>query len=252
MLRPPTDRTRERILAYGSSGAGKSRAALSVARRAASTGSDARFHVIDSDFAWDRMLETNDPGNIDVYPVFDWDEYRAALAKIEGQVRPQDWVVVDMVGTAWEAVQTDFISKVHGMDEGDYYMAVRKELSDKAKNLGALSGWLDWPVVNKHYKTWFNRLALRLPCHVFAISTSERVNTDTDEKAVRDLFGPLGGKPGGQKHLPHAFHTVLLFGKSGGNWVFSTAKERGERPVFERAPISDFSMQYLFKVGWRF
>lgn len=251
MFRPPSERTRERILIYGSSGVGKSWAALSMAKRAA--GSDAKVYVIDSDYAWDRMLEDSDPGNVEVFTVFDWPDYRDALGKIESVVRAQDWVVVDLVGTAWEAVQNYFVQEIHGTGEDEYFLRARKDLnSDKAKTLGALSGWLDWPVINKMYKAWFNRLVFKLPCHLLAITTSERVNTDTDERAVRDLFGPLGGKPGGQKHLPHAFHSVLLFGRSGGAYVMTTAKERGERPVVERKVVTDWSVNYLMGVGkWK-
>jgi hypothetical protein len=214
------------------------------------------MYVMDSDGAWAWKLLDGDPGNLEVLPATDWDEFKRALGKFEKAVKPGDWVVVDMIGPAWDAVQGHFIREITGMEEDEYFLTQRKELKQGAKNLGALSGWIDWPVINKMYRGWSNRLlhlALGRGVNLLALTTSERVNQETDERVVRDLFGPLGGKPGGQKHLPHAFNTVLLLGRSGDQWVMTTAKEWSEgRARVERAVVGEFWLSYLVKIaGWR-
>jgi AAA domain-containing protein len=239
--------TNERILLFGQSGMGKSRAGLSIARR-----TKGKVWVIDSDFeAWARSLEHNpDIDNVVVENALDWAEYKSALTKFEGMVSPGDWLVVDMVGPAWDAAQQFFIKEIHGVGDDEYFIAQRKDLKAGSKNLGALSGWLDWPVINRIYRNWIINL-LRLPCHLIATTTLERVNQETDERTVRDAFGPLGGKPGGQKLLAHQFHTVLLMHKAAGQWVMTTAKDR-EREFIVAKPVSDFAVSYLMSVAkWR-
>lgn len=257
MLRPVSDRLLERILVFGPAGSGKSTAAASIASMAAKTKSDARFHVIDTDLAWDRMLVEGygDLANVDVHVALEWPEYKAALAKIRSVVRPNDWVVVDLVSNAWETVQSYFTEQVFDQDIGDYFLQVRKELKTGKKSLEAFSGWVDWSVINAMYKTWINDLLFKTRANVICMAKMAKVYAEQDDKATRLLFGQHGVKPEGQKSLPYQFHSVLLTGErkvdERTEYLLTTVKDR-ERVQLDKVAVKKFALDYLVKVGgWR-
>jgi len=254
VLRPVNDRLLERILLFGPAGSGKSTAAASIASMAAKTKSDARFHVVDTDLAWDRMLIEGYPdlSNVDVHVALEWPEYKQSLTKIRSVIRPNDWVVVDLVSNAWETVQAYFTEQVFDSDIGDYFLQVRKELKTGKKSLEAFSGWVDWSVINAMYKTWVNDLLFKTRANVICMAKMGKVHAEQDDKATRLLFGPHGVKPEGQKALAYQFHTVLLTGEPRtGEYTLTTVKDR-ERVQLEKTPVKKFALDYLVKVGgWR-
>lgn len=262
MLRP-THRTRERILAMGSYGVGKSYAWLSIAKKAQETGSPAKFYCLDTDDAIQRMLdeEFTDLSNVVLYRVFDWPDYEQALAEsvhtvetrlAEQDGRMYDWVIVDLIDLAWEAVQSYFVEQVHNQGIGEYFLEVRKAL--KGNRLDVFDGWRDWGVINKVYTSWINQLIYKVPAHIFAATKIEPVSTKTDSSETLNLFGQYGVKPKGQKNLGHQFHTVMLFScLKVGDWRVTTVKERAGsvRKPFTGQSLKDFSIQYLVaKAGW--
>lgn len=254
MLRPVSDRLLERILLFGPAGSGKSTAAASIASMAQKTKSDARFHVIDTDLAWDRMLIEGYPdlSNVEVHVALDWPEYKESLAKIRSVIRPNDWVVVDLVSNAWETVQSYFTEQVFDRDIGDYFLQVRKDLKTGKKSLEAFSGWVDWSVINAMYKTWTNDLLFKTRANVICMAKMGKVHVEQDDKATRLLFGPHGVKPEGQKSLAYQFHTVLLTGEPRtGEYTLTSVKDR-ERVQLDKAPVKRFALDYLVKIGgWR-
>lgn len=248
MILQPPSRVRERVLLYGPPGAGKSLSVKAIAKRITPN----KIYVLDSDMAWDRMLDADDPGNVEVFPTYDWADYDSNLKKVQSAAQRDDWIVVDMIGPAWDAVQAHFVEQVFHQDIAEYFLQARKQLKGSA-NLGALAGWTDWPVINAMYRGWSNRLIQRSNCHVLAITKADKVNADTDSKDIKQLFGGFAaGKPSGQKHLAHLFHTVMLMQKAGQDrWVMSTAKDREREMVLDKG-VSDFALQYLVQVAkWR-
>jgi len=208
MLRPVSERLLERILLFGPAGSGKSTAAASIASMAAKTKSDARFHVIDTDLAWDRMLIEGYPEltNVEVYVALDWPEYREALSKIRSVVRPNDWVVVDLASNAWETVQAYFTEQVFDRDIGDYFLQVRKELKTGKKSLEAFSGWVDWSVINAMYKTWINDLLFKTRANVICTAKMEglrRAGRQGDAAPLRHPRRQAGRPEGPGLPVPH-------------------------------------------------
>ena len=262
-----TTRTRsrsfERLLVEGMKGTGKSYQWLLLARALQSTG--AIFHVIDCDDAIERMLETEFPdllegGNVIVHPVFDWPDYLTARDEITSVAKPNDWIIGDMIDNAWKAVQSYFVEQVFKQDIGDYFLAARIDLASKgdktdrgktARNLQPMKGWVDWIVVNRLYDSFMLPL-LKTRAHLYFTTGVNIVSSDDDE-ATRDLYGPFGVTPRGQKNLPHQVHTEFLFQQDAGkmnSWQISTVKDRG-RKYFDHAPLIDLTTQYFMKVvGW--
>lgn len=271
----PTFPVAERILAYGDGGAGKTTNLLNIAKFAHLTKADIRFHIMDSDFAMDRMITGypelpfgiwNDPNfpitvesTLNIYPVFQWREYTAALDYIQRVARPQDWVAVDFISNAWSAVQDNFVEEVFHQDVGQYFLKVRKTLKDDAKSLGALEGWVDWQVINPMYKSWVNKLLFRGRYNIYCTAKSDNLSNDkkpTEDSQTRQLFAQYGVKPVGQKDLPFQFHTILLNKKiiqpgQPPTRTITAVKDR-ERVECVGITVANFTTDYLVNVaGWK-
>jgi hypothetical protein len=259
-LKPSID-PRERILVFGAAGTGKSNNALAIARKSGS-----HTFVIDNDMAYDRMLATDftDLDNVTVYNADEWSDYIPHVQKAientttrdeHGRTMSDDWLVVDMMTDTWDAVQADFVEQIHGKEIDEYFLEVRKakKAADvkKGSALGALEGWMDWPVINTRYSKLYKTL-LKWPGHLYCTAELAQINADTDDKDTRLLFGSYGVKPKGQKRMPHIFNTVLLMSKSRvGEYRMTTVKDRGREEV-EDEPVGDFAMTYLRKLaGWK-
>jgi hypothetical protein len=256
MTYKPKMRTRERILSFGVQGVGKSNAILTVAKKCP----DVTFYVIDTDYSesYARALDSEYEGleNVEITRVSpdDWENMIPAIDAINSKMGVDDWLIFDSMSPTWEAVQEWFIERVHGQSIDDYFMDVRmKKENTKGKDskaLGALEGWMDWPVINKVYFRLYKQL-MATPGHLYM--TAEQVAVNDDEgREIKGLFGPYGVKPRGQKKLGHLPQTVLLFTKNrAGEYAITTIKDRN-RIELESQPIEDFMRDYMVKIaGWR-
>ena len=157
MTYQPKMTTRERILTFGVQGVGKSNAILTVAKKVPTS----TFYVIDTDYSesYARALDSEYEGltNVEITRVSpdDWENMIPAIEEISAKMSPDDWLIFDSMSPTWESVQEWFIEKVHGQDIDDYFMEVRMKKENTkgkdSKSLGALEGWMDWPVINKVY-----------------------------------------------------------------------------------------------------
>jgi hypothetical protein len=270
----PQDPAPERILALGPAGSGKTTNFLNIVKFARATKSPARFYIMDSDFAMDRMITgypeipfsifgdpafQNKDAILTIYPVFEWREYDRALADIRMKAKPGDWVSVDFISNAWAAVQEHFANEVFHRDIADYFLKVRKEIDDNAKSLGALEGWVDWQVINALYRKWVNTLLFRGRYHLYCTAKSENLSSDkkpTEDTQTRQLFLRYGVKPVGQKDLPFQFHTLLLTGRrntpTGGDIRTITAIKDREREEVSGQEVKSFVQDYLVNVAnWK-
>jgi len=242
----------ERILTYGPAGSGKTTGWLNIAKFSHLTGSDSRFHVIDTDFAVSRMLSGYSLDNITLYPAMDWPDYTSALATIRRTAVQGDWVIVDFISNAWYAVQEYFTEQVFHKDMSEYFLTVRKEMEKKTKNLAAFDGWVDWQVINSLYKKWANDLLYRGKYHLYCTAKADTLSSDrqpTEDAQTRTLFARYQIKPIGQKDLPFQFHTLLLTNRNReGAYTLTAVKDR-ERPELSGTPVQNFTTDYLVKVG---
>src|ERR1035437_695562 len=140
----------ERILTLGITGSGKTFTWLTIAEALLDTG--AIFRVIDTDNDVEYMMINHFPqlmpengGNVYVYRTFEWDEYQDALAWVQHKLSAEkvklldkylrkaydtplkktDWLIVDKVNNAWNAVQRYFVAGVFGTSKGEYFMQIR-------------------------------------------------------------------------------------------------------------------------------
>jgi hypothetical protein len=260
-LRPPTTMSRERILEFGGAGLGKSYDFYCIALLSKITKSDAVFYVVDTDVSAWRML--SDPkftglfdadGNtptVVVKEVYDWESLLVAMGEVQQAMRPQDWLMVDMISPTWDWVQGAFTDKIFNKDLDTYFLEARKAQRSSGDKGGSFEGWKDWPVINAMYGK-FTQMLLRCKGNLYCTSEQKKINSDTTEKDTKLLFGPYGFVPVGQKRNPHLFQTILWKIASRPEvWEVTTIKDRS-RSQLAGAPIKDFAKDYLVKVaGWK-
>ena len=278
---------RERVLAMGITGSGKSYQWLKMAEILLPTG--AIFRCMDTDNDIQYMMENQFPGllpenggNVFVHPAFDWTEYQHGVKWITNKltteqvkgldkhllfaynrpIAPIDWVVTDKINTAWKTVQNYFITNVFGDDPGEYFMMIRKQIADGIRKTAkggepastiteGLDGWKDWSVINKLYDDWILPIIYRVKCHVYATTDVDKLDRGSKDVEMMMLFGDLGIRPSGQKSLGGQHHSILLYIPGKDKWFVTTAKDRAGRAYFNKVPLRSFYMQYLVaKAGW--
>lgn len=262
----PGRNTRERILSFGVEGTGKSAFILFLALRYPF----GKFYVLDSEYGsfealmaggtaanptLFQQLHPDNGGNVVITDVDmdDWQAMKEGVQKISAEMQRDDWMVVDSMTPTWDAVQGWFVEKIHGKDMDEYFLMVRqaKQGSDK-KSLGALDGWMDWPVINTQYMGLYKSI-LRCPGHIYWTAEQTRISDEDDkDEETKKLYGSSGVKPKGQKRLGHMTHTVLRLTRTNtGEWQMNTIKDRG-RGTMERQPVTDPAMEYFLRMaGWR-
>lgn len=260
-LAPATQR-RERILAYGPPGAGKSYA---WQRILAATQPEVHFHVIDTDGAWEPAMDSDEfsphAHRVTHYEPMEWPEYREALQKIRVDVDKDrgDWVVLDLADKAWTAVQEYYQYRKSGDEPsgGNWGEAMLDEfLNDESVDTQGM-----WQTINGMYLPFQQRLLLGT-ANVFVCTTAKDFKKDKkgnyfrERKDMVKMAGFVGQKPGGQKNLAHDVNTVLYFsGTEARSWRFTRVKDRNREEKWgeelERKAGS-FDKDFLIRIaGWR-
>jgi hypothetical protein len=259
-LHPPTLMSRERILEFGGAGLGKSYDYYCIARLAKLTKSDAIFYVVDSDVSAWRMLsdpafakligDDGMPTNVVVEEVEDWEGLMKAMEKIHKKMRPQDWLMVDMISPLWDWVQAAFTEKVFSKDLDDFFVAARIAAKGQ-KESNAFEGWKDWPVINAMYGK-FTKMLLTCKGNLYVTAEQKKLSGETAEKDTRAMFAMFGFIPVGQKRTPHLFQTVLWkIATTPETYELTTIKDRSREKMAGMA-VGDFAKDYLVKIaGWK-
>ena len=242
---------RERILAIGGSGTGKTHDWLTIAdsyAKAAREGSPlGKFYVVDTDYTVERSMEAY-PGVEEVvdYGVTpDWDDWTRRIEQINRVATRNDWVVIDMASPLWEMAQEHYIERIFKKDMDEFYLAVREQ----NKKGGAMDGFKDWSVINKLYRQNVANHLMRCQGHLYATAAATPLSTDLDSKEIKAIYARFGIKPVGQKHLSHQFHTVLWKqAPKTDEWTLTTVKDRARVSLMVE-PLSNFTKDYLVKIG---
>lgn len=256
----PKGKPRERILGYGGSGAGKSKAWLDIAQALLESDIEGDFYVLDTDYATERMLYDGYPdlvesGRVHVTVPYDgWNDYVGFGKMIKKEMDDSDWAVVDLMDVSWEEAQNHYSNEVYGEDKGDYFVNRRKSMKNPAKE-NLFEGFTDWNVIKPLYDSFSKAIFYTHRGHTFATAGAAAVSRGGgsfgDSKEVISTFGHVGLKPTGNKRLMHNVHTAILFTQDKKGWHLTTAKDR-EREMLKNEPVDNFAYDYLRDVaGWK-
>lgn len=262
-LHPPSSK-RERVLAFGESGSGKSSTWMAVADWMERTKATGHLYVLDTDSAWEGYRPED--GSLDEYiTVYQLDaltyrDWRPAIQKVRANVKRDDWVVLDMADKAWRVAQNHYWQKKGGDNFSDAFAAA--VIDDDMAELSGHHG-TNWGAINLFYEDIFYPI-INMPCHVLVVAPSKGLQTERKGQGGKAVvkeedreWERIGSKPKGQGDLKHAFHTILYCAETPSGWTYTTVKERGpinrgKRAYLKGEKVQDFVVSYLFKVaGWR-
>jgi len=254
---------RERIIAAGAPGSGKTYNWLTIARMLP----DVTFHVLDPDDGVLRLLysEFSDVKNLNYYFTPTWfgdlEKYELgqtggvikAFKDLKPKVKKGDWVIVEMLGNMWSMAQSGFANEVFQEGIGEYFLRVRKEMRENATRLDAIKGWTDWIVINKmHNEDFMNKVCYELPSNVYMTTSSSIIAPSAvskEEAEQRAFYGDSLIRIDGQKANIFRAQSIFLNVKRKKEWFYSTfIKDRG-REFVENEKVSDFGFQYLVGVA---
>jgi len=245
---------KERILAMGNWGSGKTHSWATIAKWYRSTGTPGTFYVIDTDNTTLRTLEAYDDWeqNVVVEEALDWVELAAATTKFLEGAEPDDWLIIDSIDKPWSYVQDYYIAEMFGTDSADFFFQARLA-GNKGSPLADGHG-TNWQVINRLYQRWIMPI-IRFQGHVYAATPAQAVTEPDnsgkggDSREIRETFGRMGVRPSGQKGLAFQMHTVLLMQSRGKDeWTLTSAKDRS-RDLLVGQPMHDFCLNYLIGVG---
>ena len=246
----------ERIMVYGSPGAGKS----SAVRDLVADGQ--RVIVIDTERAYRRMLRglTYSPDDIhDVATLAmerderEWEVLLAELDEILAEAyedvdAARDWwLVIDSFTPTWDWCQASYIEQIHGKEDVNYFIQRRKEMEQAAKMGNPLDGNHDWTYINKMFNVLYNKL-LNWPGHTLITAEAAPVD-DRDAAEVQKRYAGIGMKPKGQKRAPHIPQTLILARKTTRGWSYLTVKDREREEMLDADAEDGFVEVYLVGVA---
>ena len=248
---------KERILAIGMWGSGKTNCWVNIARWYRTTETPGTFYVLDTDNTSLRSLEADDDWekNVVRVDIHEWNALTSQTGKFFQDATVDDWLIVDSIDKPWTMVQDHYVEEMFGKDADVFFLDQRK--ANQAGHPLASDYGSNWTVINKLYSKWMGQV-IRWPGHVFACSPSQPVQEPNasgkggDSREIRETFGRYGVKPSGQKSLAFQVHTVLLMqSPSRDEWKITSVKDRS-RELLVGAPNLDFVVSYLLPVAnWR-
>lgn len=255
-LHAPTHR-REKILAYGQFNSGKSSMTLSLAQWRADTGADWHIHLADTEGAWEAMDNGLYGDFVHVTPL-DVEDYAPWITWVRDTKKnagPDDWVIVD-VHRAWDASEVHYFGPLNILAQ--IHEANQKSIETAGKEGKPMGGAYGskWGVRRRWYEA-FHLPLTSMPCHTIAMAHADELR-EYHNQDVRDTY-KVGWKPEGPDDLPNLFHTVLFCAQAGGEWVYTTVREKGPvgrtRKLLKGAVVDregGFVQGYLLGVaGWR-
>lgn len=267
----PSDgrRSSERILVFGDSGTGKSKAWLDLAATVHKTDGEGTFYCIDTDFGVERMLDEGynylvDEGRLQYWQAADFDEMKNAGEEIAKLAGKNDWIILDMLDSPWIEVRNWFIQNVYGQDPEEYFVDTRRKIKEALdagakgheRQYGGSSG-LDWDYITKIYLAWEQKLTVRTRANVYAATSIAAVDERSASAEEIKMYAITGGiKPYGQKRVRHRFHSVIYMKRTLSGWEMTCVKDRGREETWKELggkgktlPVRRFEMDYLKKIG---
>lgn len=271
----------ERILMFGVEGTGKSEAWISIAVEAQETGSDAVFHVIDTDGSAQvsliahpelhntRIWQASDPSGLLIHPDDDmsehgtwWEAFAAASRAIrEDKPGRDDWIVIDRLDRMWDAVQSYWIDKAYGENEDAYWAELRAEQLAAAeqgkgteRDFGGFGGNRDWVQIKKVYNSGVLGLLAGPPCHKFAVALEKDIHPQSKKAPqLRGLYGET--MPAGKSDQGADFWLTVQAKRTPGGehlvFVRRTKDRSFENPGAVDVSEVGFAKSFLMDVwGW--
>lgn len=245
---------------YADNGGGKSSTYISIANWYLSTGSDRKIWLFDTHSQWQACGDVELASVVNVIPLDteDYGSWEDKAKEVRRQLHPDDWVVVDMMTSAWEGAQRWYWGQKSGNDSlAELWLkyAATDIAGDHGKN---------WGIINKFYAE-FRDVVFNVPCHVLFTATAKPIREPNkqgkggDDLKTRSFYSKTEMQIEGQKGLRGDCFTVIYAFEANGTYRYTTVKEMGpigraKRRMLLNEDVTDkgFVGGYLIPVaGWR-
>lgn len=240
---------KERILVMGGFKAGKTTAWCDIASWYKRTETPGKFYVMDTDMTVERSLEAYEGvGDIIVSDdIQSWPEFKLAAAKFRQLGTQDDWLIVDSIDFAWEAVQDWYVEQAFGESSDAFFLDFKRQGKDGHPLADGFG--MNWNVIKKQYQPVLANIR-RFPGHVLVCTPAESTAQEKDANVQR-VFGKYGVKPKGEKRLGFNFHSLLLMlNNAKDDYRITTVGDRSRKELVNEK-VNSFTMTYLKGVaGW--
>lgn len=243
----PKENVRERVLAYGGPGVGKSTAILKLAQTLSVVDPKATVWVIDADDGLQKIWQSQFKSltNLKWKHVLEWSDLQQVIPYLKEHVKENDWISIDMIGRFWEMAQSFEVTQVYGKTASEFMLVARAEAVQSAKmNRPATLPSVDWNIVKKlHNDDFIDYLTSDFPCNLFVTTSADQI-TDLDDNKTVAMFAATGFKPDGEKRNAYRFDTVMFLKMlRNGDRMFSTLKDRA-RPLIPEEKFNNLLGDY--------
>lgn len=248
--------TPERLLVTGLAGAGKSETWVQIAAQIRASGDDNIVYVINADTAGsvERCNERYDDWQTNIVhtDVRDWRQLTTTTSLYTQLAQPGDWIVIDPVSWAWEAVRDAYVDQRERRGgrvpdfQADPFATVNTDITGPEYNTQ----------INPAYARWYRPLINDTPAHILLTAPSQPIKVQMgekgwgDDKQIIEEFGRFGVRPSGQKHTIFTVHDALLLKHTSSGYTITSMKSRS-RELLTDAPLANFPLTFLCAVaGW--
>lgn len=248
----PENYTRERILAYGGPGSGKTYGAFKIAEKL-----EGDVYFIEIDPTLDEYEESGEFDEVfkrtQVYKVRSFPDLVNAMDRIEGQTKPDDLIIVDDAGSPWTMARDYFVSVSKDQDS----LADQLDSFNTSGTFGSIE-YGDWGDVKKLYRMFSNTILME-DAHLYLTAPMKELveaGSITPSQTIQRAYGAIGAKPAGEKTLGHMVRTVLfLQGSNPKTWRMTKVKDRQRDKDWgnkQTRKLGDLGKEYLVRIaGWR-
>ena len=151
---------RERILFMGGPGGGKSHQLIKVCKYLETK--EIPVFCIDCEDKLEATLKGMGgmPSNLKLYVAIGWEEVKEATKKIEEEIKPGNWIMIDRVDLTWPGVQRWYTQGKYDEELADRLMAKAKEMKKPSMFIPRFDQGA-WQVINEQHETFMLKILYR-------------------------------------------------------------------------------------------
>lgn len=269
---------RESLLLAGGQGGGKSYGAVKLVKLGIEVGFNVVVIDYDRGFAKEVKYQIGkQPDNLEYFLASDWPKVKKGVDYAFKHLKPQDWLVFEMMNSMWDLSQHQYVDDVYKGDIGDYLRQLRADAeaeietlqsagkivnrkpTDAEKKQGkktkeavrqqsvtgsGLGGRTDWfPIKTMHNKDVRDRAILKGDFHLLGTTALQALGNE--EVQSWPEWTNLGRRPSGEKNNVYKFDSIVVAYTKGGEYFWRTdmgngkGKDRGGRELVKDIDITD-------------
>lgn len=220
---------KETILLYGAPKVGKTWAYCSAIAKVIAKGN--KVFLINTDGGISKTFKQyfgpkakEVSQKVEYHFVDDMADVFEAVKVIKEKVKPNDWIIIDLVSDFWELAQHKFMEEASGGNILGYV----KRMSENKKAFGLFEG-SKWQYIKKLDNYVLEQLVVSPKCNVLGVAAEKdlKIEQAMTGKVKQVEFMAAGSRPAGQPQLSYKFNTIVFLGQQKQKRYFQVMGDRG-------------------------